>query len=575
MVPMLPMIPPHKRPPKSVERLVLLKLFFLAPLVLLGLLSDLGYLAGCGSELPPDVTADGGRGASSSSRRFGSYQAPPSGTGFRHVTGGREDTPARAVDLGSDDVDGSLPLARLAACDAGQIARYDGGWGCADESAGSGEANTASNLGAGEGVFASKSGVDLQFRSLVAGSGVTLTSSATAITIDVDAGGGGGFTAGGDLSGTSTSQTVEKIHGTTVPAGGTLAAGEVLRATGTSTADWGAVDLADTDAVTGTLPLANVGAPTGTGFAMVSGGVWQSSAFTDPLSIGNGGTGTTTLPSGVIHSDGTSALHSSQIVNADVNAAAAISCSKTTCTSIASSGAAGTVQTADGSGGLSGATNVVAGSGYLAIGASPATTGDIRTVNGFSLWSRTTTPANVPILMFDSSNELYIGSDSGFGGVAPQAQSIKLYASTAVQFGIGGTTYLYVNGGAIEAWKPITGSSGGSSPYGVHGETGAVAAPNGGTTTLSASEYKNQLIQVCSQVGAGTVGTGTGNVDFPTPAAGAGYWKWVYDGCQTGPSTLRRAGGGGNTTTGPAVGKVAGFWVTSGGVWRMTTDSTP
>lgn len=57
---------------------------------------------------------------------------------------------------------------------------------------GSGEVNTASNLGSGEGVFASKVGADLQFKSLVAGTGVTLTPTATTITITASGGGGTG-----------------------------------------------------------------------------------------------------------------------------------------------------------------------------------------------------------------------------------------------------------------------------------------------------------------------------------------------------------------------------------------------
>jgi len=46
-----------------------------------------------------------------------------------------------------------------------------------------GETNTASNLGAGTGIFAQKSSVDLQFKSLVAGSGITLSASSNEITI--------------------------------------------------------------------------------------------------------------------------------------------------------------------------------------------------------------------------------------------------------------------------------------------------------------------------------------------------------------------------------------------------------
>lgn len=49
---------------------------------------------------------------------------------------------------------------------------------------GGGEANTASNLGTGEGVFASKVAQDLQFKSLVAGTDISITSSPTEITIN-------------------------------------------------------------------------------------------------------------------------------------------------------------------------------------------------------------------------------------------------------------------------------------------------------------------------------------------------------------------------------------------------------
>ncbi len=59
---------------------------------------------------------------------------------------------------------------------------------------GSGEANTASNLAGDEGVFASKAGVDLRFKSLTAGSNISLSSDGNAITIASTAsGGGGGF----------------------------------------------------------------------------------------------------------------------------------------------------------------------------------------------------------------------------------------------------------------------------------------------------------------------------------------------------------------------------------------------
>lgn len=67
---------------------------------------------------------------------------------------------------------------------------YDDGTTAEPPGATGGEANTASNLGGGEGVYASKSGVDLRFKSLVSGSNITLASSGTEITISSTASGG-------------------------------------------------------------------------------------------------------------------------------------------------------------------------------------------------------------------------------------------------------------------------------------------------------------------------------------------------------------------------------------------------
>ena len=52
-----------------------------------------------------------------------------------------------------------------------------------------GEINTASNVGGGNNVFEQKVGTDLQFRTIVAGTNVTITSGATTLTVNSSGGG--------------------------------------------------------------------------------------------------------------------------------------------------------------------------------------------------------------------------------------------------------------------------------------------------------------------------------------------------------------------------------------------------
>jgi hypothetical protein len=56
---------------------------------------------------------------------------------------------------------------------------------------GIGEANTASNVGAGVGVFQAKSGVEFRFKTLVEGANVTLTPGSDTVTIAASGGGAG------------------------------------------------------------------------------------------------------------------------------------------------------------------------------------------------------------------------------------------------------------------------------------------------------------------------------------------------------------------------------------------------
>ncbi len=64
--------------------------------------------------------------------------------------------------------------------------------------------------------------------------------------------------ASADINALQAGTSSTAVNGVAMPAGGALTTGAVLRVTGVATAAYGQVDLADTDAVTGVLPGANV-----------------------------------------------------------------------------------------------------------------------------------------------------------------------------------------------------------------------------------------------------------------------------------------------------------------------------
>jgi hypothetical protein len=78
------------------------------------------------------------------------------------------------------------------------------------------EATTVLNLGTGEGLYASKNDAELQFKSLVGGNNVTLSSDSNELTINVDAGVTQFVVAGDSGSLTVTENTTVTIQGGTL-----------------------------------------------------------------------------------------------------------------------------------------------------------------------------------------------------------------------------------------------------------------------------------------------------------------------------------------------------------------------
>lgn len=77
---------------------------------------------------------------------------------------------------------------------------------------GAGEANTSSNLGAGQGLATAKVGVDLPFKSLVGGAGILLTATANEITIAVTALTSDNITNASTVIGTTVSDALETLE---------------------------------------------------------------------------------------------------------------------------------------------------------------------------------------------------------------------------------------------------------------------------------------------------------------------------------------------------------------------------
>jgi len=189
-----------------------------------------------------------------------------------------------------------------------------------------GSALTASDGGAGE--------TDLTFAAIlntIATAGSVSLTGAVSGTLPVANGGTGATTLTGLLQGNGTSAVTAITNSSTV--------GQILRVTGASTYAWGALDLADTDAITGDLPFANLAQGTalsvlgvtgnstadnasiaagtdnqvlrrsGTSLAFGAVNLASSDAVTGVLDETNGGTGQSTITTGdILYGSGSNTL---------------------------------------------------------------------------------------------------------------------------------------------------------------------------------------------------------------------------------------------------------------------------
>lgn len=188
------------------------------------------------------------------------------------------------------------------------------------------------------------------------------------------------------------------------------------------------------------------------------------------------------------------------IVNADIDAAAAI---------------AGTKVSPD-----FGAQNIVT-TGYVSIGASSAATGSVRLPNNSPIYSRNAAnSADLPVCSTTAGDNVVIGG-TGVAGVSILANGGGLEAASGHALLAVGGFYKFIcySGFTLNA-SPILGSS---TPYGAHGrETQAMADAN---QTLAAAVYSRHIIRT---TGALTV-TRTASMPHPTSENESYTKAWVND----------------------------------------------
>lgn len=432
-------------------------------------------------------------------------------TGFIHVTSGTTDGAARAVDVSSADITGTLAI---------------GSGGTGLTASGTSGFVLTSNGSA----FVAAQIVDANVSSSAAIAGTKLAAATTSTQ--------GAVKLASDLGGTGALPTVLSLTGVA----GTLAmattAAILLWASSTSAPT---IKQADNTAISATAQGLTIQAQNATGVTSIGGqltltsGTGTTSAGSVVLQVGGttemvvSATRVTVTPVGLAFAIATVAPTFYQLddtTNSVVGQPLAIhaqNCTGTTATGGILALASGTGTT------IAGAVTIATGAttqltltttlstfaNPVAVGTTPATTGSLRFPNAVDMvvCRNGSNAANCVALSSDSSNELFIGGNASF---ASQFAIIRQYASSTQYWGIGSTTYASIQSSRWEFNSIKVGGVSGSNSF-AWGST-SKSWPSDADYTLLNTEYCNPVIFFTS----GTIAAGR-NAVFPVNTGAVFY----------------------------------------------------
>jgi len=197
----------------------------------------------------------------------------------------------------------------------------------------------------------------------------------------------------------------------------------------------------------------------------------------------------------------------------------------------------------------------------IAFGTIPSTTGTIRLANNSDIRMRDIGNNNDRVMMMmDSSNEMYIGTDPGF--TTTQPGTMRLAAGSGLTIGIATAQNLYMNSATLQSLLPIIGRS---TVYGVHG-VGEQAMADTNQTPAN-TVYCYNTIKTTGAI------TANKTLTLPTATDAAGYTKIINNTC-TGAFSIIVSVGAGTTAT-IANGYSATVLMDSRGVTLITDSQVP